>query len=482
MGLLLALTFAVPVSLSLAARGGEGPPSGFDSSFLGGLELDFGNAVLRDLQGNIYVVGFTASADFPTTPGAFDVTLSGGSDAFIAKLDARGGSLLYSTLLGGSGDDSLVMAVVDPAGDVYLLGATTSADFPTTPGAFDTSFTGAEEIFVAKLNARGDSLLYSTFLGGTAQDVASSLAIDSSGRAFVSGLTRSADFPTTLGAFDVSHNGGQDVFVAKLTEAGDGLVYSTFLGGSLNDRAGTIVINPLGVAYVTGHTSSPDFPTTSGAFDVSHGGGTYDGFVTKLNAAGSALTYSTFLGGGGDDRAYTIALGARGNAFVVGLTASLDFPTTPGAFDSSFNGGYDAFVLQLDPSGGALAYGTFLGGGGVDFAYGMALDSQERVHVTGPTESADFPTTLNGYDLSFNGVFDAYVTRLDASGSALGYSTFLGGTDFDLTFSLALAPPDRVSVTGFTSSADFPTSPGAYDEDFNGFFDSFLTILLLPPR
>src|SRR5215204_6550628 len=334
------------------------------STFLGGTdstdEVDQGLGIAVR-NGTAYVTGESASADYHTTSGAFDRTFNGGiADAFVSKLNASGSALAYSTFLGGTDstdevDQGLGIAVRN--GTVYVTGESASADYPTTTGAYDTSYNGgSSDVFVTKLNASGSALAYSTFLGGTNDDIGWDIAV-LDGRAYVTGQTASADFPTTTGAFDRTFNGGTfpgDAFVTKLNASGSALAYSTFLGGTFTDRGESIAVDGSGRAYVTGFTSSTDFPTTSGAFDRTFNGGG-DAFVTKLNASGSELAYSTFLGGAGSDASSDIAVDGMGRTYVTGQTSSFDYPTTPGAFDRTFNGGGDAFVTKLNASGSALA-------------------------------------------------------------------------------------------------------------------------------
>jgi hypothetical protein len=326
------------------------------ASFLGGSDWEFGSAITVDESGAAYVTGSTQSSDFPATPGAFDTSYNGYMDTFVVKVGPDGSTLEYATYLGGSSTwwDVGADIAVDGSGAAYILGYTGSWDFPTTPGAFDPTPNGGDDAFVAKLNAAGSALVYSTFLGGSGFDTGSRIAANSSGAACVTGYTESSDFPTTPGAFDTSQNGSGDAFVVRLNAAGSALDYATFLGGSDDDRGEDIAVDGSGVAYVTGSTLSSDFPTTPGAFDRSYnGGGEYggDAFVAKLDAAGSDLVYATFLGGSDDDYGGGIAVDGSGAAYVTDSTLSSDFPTTPGAFDRSYNGGGeyggDAFVAKL---------------------------------------------------------------------------------------------------------------------------------------
>jgi len=443
------------------------------STFLGGTGGDTGDGIAVDASGSAYVTGFTSSADFPTTTGAFDTALGESSDAFVTKLNASGSALVYSTFLGGTDRDNGEDIAVDASGNAYVTGDTFSTDFPTTTGAFDTTFNGGiVDAFVTKLNASGSALVYSTFLGGTNQDEGQGIAVQQ-GSAYVTGITQSTDFPTTPGAFDTTFNGSEDAYVTKLNASGSALVYSTLFGGAEQERGLGIAVRE-GRAYVTGLTDSTDYPTTRGAFDRTYNGAR-DAFVAKLNASGSALAYSTFLGGASEDEGLDIAADGEGRAYVTGGTGSANFPTSRGAFDRTQNGSDDAFVTKLNASGSALAYSTFLGGTGFEEGLGIVV-REGRAYVTGRTTSGDFPTTRGAFDRTYNGVQDAFVTKLKASGSALAYSTFLGGTEIDDGESIVVRG-GRAYVTGSTRSADYPTTSGAFDTTFNGASDAFVTKL-----
>ena len=270
----------------------------------------------------------------------------------------------------------------------------------------------------------------------------------------------------------------------------DDLLYSTFLGGSGYDGGGDIALDAGGAVYVTGSTWSSNFPTTPGAFDPSFNGGYDDAFVTKLNTAGSGLVYSTFLGGSNYDfeRGYAIAVDGTGMAYVTGRTGSSDFPTTPGAFDPSYNGYGDAFVTKLLPDGSGLAYSTFLGGSSAtDWGDSIVVDEAGTAYITGPAGSSDFPTTPGAFDPTcscnpVNHIGDAFVTKLNADGSGLVYSTFLGGSGHDYGYTIALDGAGAATVTGQTLSTDFPTTPGAFDPSYNGGYgDAFVTRLRMVP-
>jgi hypothetical protein len=400
------------------------------STYIGGDDRDVGRSITVDSSGNAYITGSTGSLDFPTTPGAFqpvNYTGSGSSNAFVTKLNPTGTALVYSTFLGGSSLTQATGIAIDSSGNAYIAGNTYSSDFPTTPGAFQRTNKGnSYNAFVTKLNSTGAALVYSTYLGGTTGEKAAGIAIDSDGDAYITGNTYSSDFPTTEGAFQrVNHRTGQaaaNAFVTKVNATGTALIYSTYLGGTggnpnFGDQATGIAIDSGGNAYVTGAASSADFPTTPGAFQpvnrsqITNGG---NAFVTKLNPTGTALVFSTFLGGSYEDTAYGIAVNGNGNAYVAGNTYSTDFPTTSGAFqrvDTAAAGFKNAFVTKLNPIGTALVYSTYLRSGQ---AFGFALDSIGNAYVTGGTNAQDFPTTTGAFQRANigQGGENATVTKL----------------------------------------------------------------------
>jgi hypothetical protein len=340
-----------------------------------------------------------------------------------------------------------------------------------------------------------DPLIYSTYLGGSGEDVGNGITVDASGNAYLTGQTLSTNFPTTPGALQTTCGGTKcyDAFVTKLNPTGSAFVYSSYLGGSNGDYGLGIIVDSSGNAYVTGDTQSTDFPTTPGAFRTICNGGSNctqfgDGFVTELNPTGSALVYSTYLGGSNTDQGQGISVDSMGDAYITGLTASADFPTTTGVFQKTFAGGsYDAFVSELNPTGTALVYSTYLGGSSSDYANGVGVDSSGNTYVTGTTCSTDFPITPGAFQTSYGGgnctIGDAFVTKLNPNGSALAYSTYLGGSSYEIGFSIAVDTSGNAYVTGDTCSTDFPTTPGAFQTRYGGdgggctFGDAFVTKL-----
>jgi hypothetical protein len=338
------------------------------STYLGGSGVygDFGSGIAVDSAGEAYVIGTTSSNDFPTA-AAFQPTLAGGSrfgaqNAFVTKLNSTGSALVYSTYLGGSSSrapDSGYGIAVDVDGNAYVTGYTTSNNFPTTPGAFQPAISGPyfsggipQDAFVTKFDPAG-SVVYSTYLGGSYDDSGVGIAVDAAGNAYVTGGTASSDFPTTAGVFQPASSGG--AFVTKLDPTGSALVYSTYLGGYSGAGSRGIAVDGNGNAYVAGQTilscgrysCVSDFPTTPGAFQPTYGGGGSDGFVTKFNPTGSALVYSSYLGGSGADYVSGVALDTSGNAYVTGSTTSANFPTTVGAFQPIPRGPGNAFVTKI---------------------------------------------------------------------------------------------------------------------------------------
>lgn len=430
------------------------------SSLLGGANLDLGNSIAVDGNGSAYVAGYTDSRNFPAGLRTF----GGNTDAFVAKFNAAGSALVYATYLGGSGEERGRNLVVDPTGSVYLVGETTSTNFPVSSGALQGTYRGGvADAFVVKLSPNGADLVYSTYLGGSEEDSGYGMKVDGVGNAYISGVTASSNFPVTSGALRGTRSGEYDVFVTKLGPAGSTLVYSTYLGGNGFDSTdANLALDSSGSVYVTGETNSTDFPATAGAYQRVLGG-TFDAFVVKLNPAGTALTYGTLLGGGNDDVGLGIAVDSTGSAYVSGTTLSQNFPVTAAAVQRTFAGGdYDAFVVKLNPAGSALDYSTYLGGSGFEDAWSIAVDAGGIAHVVGTTGSPNFPVTGDALQTTFGGGdSDVFVVRLSANGGALTYGTYIGWTGFDEGFNVALDASRSIYITGVVDPL-FPTTPGAF--------------------
>jgi hypothetical protein len=471
---------------------------------------DSGNAITVDAAGEAYITGSTYSPNFPTTTDIYQTQNKAykniSSNAFVSKFNAAGTALLFSTYLGGTGDapyqgDSGQAIAVDASGDIYVAGNTYSSDFPVTSHALQktntNTYTGSpisygETGFITRLNSRGSGLVYSTYFGGAnnngypAGQSLTSLAIDASANAYVTGGTNSTTFPVTPGVFQPTLRAtSQNAYISKLNPTGSALVYSTYLGGSSSPHASwpetgnAIAIDSAGDAYVAGSTSSPDFPVTADAYQTTFRGsanGTPNAFLTKLSPDGSTQLFSTFLGGTGQptnsyyytpfrgDAATTLAVGADGSVYVAGRTASFDFPVL-GGLGFTANGityASTSFLTKFTADGSSLVYSSYFGGLVASIS-AMALDSQENVYLTGNAGGGFFPLSTDAVLPSAPYNHDTFfLAKVNAAGTALNYSSSFGGSEIDLASAIALDPQDNAYITGSTNSVDFPTTPGAY--------------------
>lgn len=463
------------------------------STYLGGSAEDDGLGIAFDSSGNAYVTGQTMSANFPTAGGVLPNTSTGGTfDVFVSKIASDGSSLTYSTYIAGSGagtkgNDSGNAIAVDSSGDAFVAGGTESTNFPTTAGSFQPAIvSGATgNAFVLELNPAGNGLTYSTYLGGEVDDTAFGVAVDSSGNIYAAGRTSSSKFPSK-NALQTTQAGG---FLAKLKPAGGGptdLLFSTFVGGGLNDSVSAVALDSSANAYVTGQTESSTLHTTAGVLQSTFGG-VSDAFVTVIKTDGSAYVYSTYLGGSDIDIGLAIAVDSSGNAYVTGQTASSNtsakpFPTTTGAFQTTFGGGaYDAFVSKLNSTGTALVYSSYLGGPMADYGVGLAVDGSGNAYLTGRTLSSPGFPLKNPTQATFQGTSDAFVSEVNSPGSQLLFSTYLGGNgDQDTTTSGGVAVDSlgaNIYVTGnTTASTNFPVTPnpGVFQPTYGGGTDAFV--------
>jgi hypothetical protein len=422
------------------------------STYLGGGSNDFGYGIAVDSSGAAYIAGETASLNFPTA-SPLQGTKAGGIDAFVAKLNAAGTALVYSTYLGGSATDRAYGIAVDSAGGVVIVGSTSSTDFPTV-SPLQASNAGLTDIFVARINAAGSALSYSTYLGGGNYDDGRSIALDSSGSAYITGDTMSSDFPTA-NAFQASFGGGSnDAIVAKLNASGSTLSYSTYLGGNDLDQGFGIAVDSAGQAVVSGKTAATNFPTQSPL--QSSNAGSLDAFVTRLSASGSTLSYSTYLGGSGSDSGNSVALDSSDNIYLTGNTSSSNFPTAS-PIQASYAGSIDAFAAKINASGSTLSYSTYLGGGNVDVGQSIAVGEDGGAHLTGYSRSTNYPTasplqaTLRGND-------DVIISSVNAAGSALTFSSYLGGSSQDWGYGIRIDSASALYITGYAFSTNFPTA------------------------
>jgi Beta-propeller repeat/HYDIN/CFA65/VesB-like, Ig-like domain len=467
------------------------------STYLGGTDYNYAMGIAVDSSGYTYITGYTSSVDFPVVGGVQGI-LSGGScdtevnttpcfDAFVSKLNPQGTGLVYSTYLGGTGDDEGVRIAVDTSGQAYVAGFTDSTDFPTA-GPLQGSNGGGTcgttaypdpcyDAFVAKLNATGSNLVYSTYLGGAGDDFASSIAADSNGNAYVGGVTSASNFPVTYGTLQASYGGGPfDGFVAKINPTGSSLVYSTYLGGNLEDHINGVALDSSGDSFLTGQTDSANFPV-KGGFQPKYTASTcgsalsnnpcFEGFVAELNPTGTALVYSSFLGGTAASYGSDIVLDSSGAAYVTGWTTSKDFPVTEGAYDTAWGGTNEIFVAKIAPGGSAIDYATYLGDIYPDQANGIAVDGSGNAWIAGFTYGGKFPIA-SPLQVASGGFYDAIVSEFDPTGSTLLFSTYLGGTGDESANDLALDSTGNVYVAGDTFSTDFPITPSVMSTGYTG--------------
>ncbi len=449
------------------------------STYLGGSGTAIGYGIAVDDSGNAYIVGYTASA-FPITSGAYGQTFKGGnSDVFVSKLNPSGTALVYSTYLGGSSTDQGLGIALDGNHNVYVTGCTLSPDFPVTPGAFQTALAPEvvnPEAFVSKLSAAGDKLSYSTYLGGNRGSNGYGIAVDGSGSAYITGDT-GGNFPTTPGALR-TRGSGNNAFVTKLNTTGTALVYSTYLGGTNQDNGRAIALDESGNAYIAGYTVSLDFSVTQGAYQTAFGDGEGpDGFVSKLNATGTALMYSTYLGSNADILADGIAIDGSGNAYVTGETSG-DFPTTSDAYQATNAGGRsDAFIAKLNATGNKLEYSTYLGGKGEDKGTAITVDGNGNAYVVGSTGSLNFPITQNAFQPNYKSGMLGFISEFDGMGHLL-VSSYIGTAGGEFVNDVAIDKSGSAYVVGVTAG-NFPTTSGAYQTTIDGRGGSFVVKLNL---
>ncbi len=477
------------------------------STYHGGAHNEAARAIALDKNGNIYIAGFTASSNFPTTT-PYQSVYAGpapqkfiAGDAFVMKLNAAGTAVVYSTYIGGSLSDSALGLAVDSSGSAHVVGYTDSTNFPTTTNAFqktyqgggDNTFVTAGDGFAAKLNAQGNGMVYCTYLGGSKDDRAIAVALDNDGYAYIAGVTMSTNFPVSASALQKTYAGAGgnksmdgtsapmyqsgDAFVAKLSPTGNQLPLATYLGGKLDEAPSAIALDASGAIYVAGGTLSSDFPTTAGAYQRTYKGYASEGFdwarmgdafAAKLKPDMSALLFSTYLGGARNDAALGMAVGNDGSVHLTGATTSTDFPVSDGAFQTKFGGATtanemlwgDAFYARIKSDGSGLLYSTYLGGKQDDAGWGLAVDPWGGIVIAGHTLSTDFPVTSDAAQKTFLGqdgdasilLGDAFLARFAPGAKQLSYATYYGGARDEVASALAIDSAGNAYITGFTYS------------------------------
>lgn len=475
------------------------------STYLGGSGMDSANGIAVDSQGNAYVAGDTTSPDFPIAGNSISAA-SGNDIGFVSKLNSSGTGFFYSTYIGGTSFDVPQSVAIDANGQVYIAGLTSSTDFPvTTASAFQTSYgSGAAfNAFLAKLSSDGQSLLYSTFLGGSADDEGTGLAVDANQNAFVTGYASSSNFPVTTNAFQTALNSPNgNAFVARIdtTQSGtNSLVYSTYLGGSSSSSASqvgsggfggdvgySIAVDANENAYITGSASSTDFPITSASAYQTTGNSSNSVFLTRLDttqSGASSLIYSTFLGGSGSsgDIGTGVTLDANGSTYIAGSAFSSDFPTTEGPSNSVLG---KAFVAKFNTSlsgSSSLLYSTLVGGSVLENQFALAIDPDGDAFICGQTISTDFPTTTGALQTTLQSSSgNGYIAGISPDGSTLIYGTYFGGSgtgNGDYVQALAIDTNANIYFAGQTDSTDIPTTQGVLQTTLNGTANAFVGML-----
>jgi hypothetical protein len=451
------------------------------STYLGGTDEDFPKDIVVDKNDSVYICGYTRSDDFPVTPDSFQnkIVKKFREDGFITKLSPSGDALVYSTFFGGSDYDVINGIKVDAGGNIYIAGGTNSQDFPISQDSYQMTNQGKSNCFVSKLNADGNKLIYSTYIGGTTYDYAQAIAIDSIGCAYITGISGSPDFPVTRDAIQTKNLGKTDILLSKLDPAGKTLLYSTLLGGSKDDKAYDVTIDNDGNTYITGETNSLEFPTTKDAYQKTINGTRQDrdAFITKVDTIKNKLIYSSYLGGSDHEEGIKIRIDSKENIYICGRTGSYNFPVTPGAFqisNSGDNASKDIFVTKFKSSGADLLYSTYIGGSNGDWVSGFDIDETGNAFICGYTFSDDFPITESTYQVIKKND-DAFITKLNATGTDLIYSTYLGGNGADRSTTSCIDPKGFVYIAGITDSEDYPTKGGLNNKKQTGGFDIFIT-------
>jgi len=461
-----------------ALNGQERGPARLSLAFsFGGSQTDRIFAIGTDAAQNIYVAGDTNSRDLP---GAAAYS-SSSTVAFVAKFDPSATHLLYTVILGGSNGDSARGIAVDSSGNAYVTGFTASSNFPVTAGALQSQIgsIGFQDAFVAKLSPTG-ALIYSTYLGGSSTDTGAAIAVDQTGAAYVTGLTNSVNFPVTSGAPQGSFGGGgSDCFVAKLNSAGSALSYSTYLGGNNLDECSGIAIDATEAAFVTGTTSSGNFPVAAALQPTQGSSFSPDAFLTKLSPAGTSFLFSTYLGGEGVDNGNAVQVDQTGNAYVGGSTNSILFPVTSGALQTQLLGTFNGFWCEVANDGSGILYATYLGGSGTDSITSLYVASDGRIVGAGFTTSVDFPT-VSPIQPSFGGGFDGFVAVLSLNGTSLDFASYLGGAGDDKAYAITPGSSDTFVVAGQVMSQSVSYIPPRFSSPPPNQTDGFVAAIVYP--
>jgi len=454
-------------------------------TYIGSTAYDEAEAVGPVVDGSLYLAGHNQSLDFPAQPGPFATEHL--VNAYMARFDTTGGGAGYVTVFVGTdlleGEQFVYDIAVDDGDNLYATGSINTADFPVTEDAYQSVYGGSVDAFLMRLNPDG-TLVYSSFLGGNDFDTGYGIALNAAGQIHVTGGTWSTNFPTTPDAVSQTNNGERDAFLVRLDPAAANLDYGSYIGGNSQEQAEDLALAGPDVAHIVGWTRSDNLTS---AMPRTPASSPFDAFAARIDLSGATSGYLSLIGGADEDRAFGVAVDPGGRAVVVGRTGSDDFPVTPGAFDTTYGGGTcdfapcpDAFATKLTLDGTGIVWSGFVGGGDWDEARAVAPDGHGGFYLVGETRSVDFETTTDAFDAVLDGPSDAFVARISPAGDLVTYATYFGGSEEDDASAIATHPDGRVHVGGRTRSADFPTTPDAFDTTLTGDYDAFGIELTLP--
>lgn len=445
------------------------------STYIGGSSGDECRALEVDAVGDIYIAGFSQSANYDTTAGVVLTSLQPMTDGIVTKLNAAGNALLFSTFFGGSGSDQAKGIAVNSNGEVFVTGQTNSTNFNVPAGGSAQTLAGNLDAFVMKLSNDGTVLLYSTLLGSPGLDRGTCITVNGNDEAIVAGETQSAGFPVTAGAFNQMHSGSSDIFVAKLNAGGSSLIFSTYIGGNSVDLPESIELNSTGSIYLCGSTSSPTFPVSNNAYQTTFGG-QVDAFMLILDSSGSQVVHSTFFGINNVQTFNDLAVDAAGSVYGAGYTSTSAIVTTPGVWQPAATGSGDGFAVRFNQDLSALLFAALNGGSGQDEIDEIEISASGAVYLAGRTGSTDLDITPNAFQPSpSSGQFEIYLLRLNADATALDYSTYLGGSANEFLYGMELQPSGDLTLGGATFSTDFDVTAGAFQTMHEGGGEIFVT-------
>jgi hypothetical protein len=439
------------------------------STFLGGSLSDYARDVVTDTQGTIFVSGYSASVDFPVTPGAVQTTPRGSFEAFVAAF-SRERRQLWTTYFGGSGSEENPQLAVGTDGAIYLAGSTASLDLPVTPDALQQRNGGRYDVFLVALDAKGRRS-WATYFGGSYSDECGDIAVGADGDVYVTGGTYSTNFPVTSDALQTSNNGDHDMFLARFSPKG-ARKWATYLGGWSMDFAAALALDRRGDVYLAGRTESSNLPGLTLDRQSTYGGGSFDGFVLCVDMRQRAIAWSTYLGGEQEESVERIAIDSEGHVVLAGYTASMQFPLAGNPFQKKHGGLVDVFVARMDANG-VLGWSTFLGGVEVDKASGLALDRHDNILLSGFTGSRNFPLAGRAFLDRKGGGYDVFVSQFSPDGAYV-WGTFYGGESHDISHGLGMDPQGNAIVVGGTESKGFRTVGNIFQGDLSGLTDAFL--------